>query len=300
MDYKCDLKAIDDATRGLKDGSVTLLAGQTAGFKTTVAINAALGFKNKGHDVMFLSLDADITSLQLRFISCVTNIEINDLCNNLDAKMLKTIGESRDKVMGRIAICSTGPNIIVDQIVNFLKIRATLRPFQVLIVDGLDLVYSEKSNVAGAIVKKLRILGHDLGFATLGTVSLTREGSMNTAKPELYDIQGWSTWSFEADNILSMYREKKVVDRSHYLRVVAIKSRYASVDLKGRILEVYPQTYSVADGELPEPVAKPKPTPAPEKRFSIYKNWTGHLPSSKMRTFTVDELQRLRKEERMP
>lgn len=66
MGYYCGIKAIDVATKGFRNGQLTVFVGAHGGYKTTTMLNVAYGLWERGYDVLFVSLEMEGNIVQLK------------------------------------------------------------------------------------------------------------------------------------------------------------------------------------------------------------------------------------------
>lgn len=248
----CGIKAIDNQTTGLKKGNVTAIAGVSGGFKTTMLMNMAIGYKDAGFQIFFLSLESDAMTVQSRIISQISGVPYRKFTNgDMTHADLMQITDNKDKVLGNIGVCGCNYRTTLKHLVNHLKVRASLRKFDILFVDGLDLlekgVEDKTPNVYEDAVCKLRILGNDFGFATVVSTQIRSEAFLKarTGSP----VVGQDALALppnvasSLDDIFLLYPQNNEID------VYAAKLRYAETGNEPRFLQVNPDTGVIKDLE---------------------------------------------------
>lgn len=243
----------------MKDGDVTIIGGVSGGHKTNMLLNMAYGFQTKGINVLFLTLEMDSQSMQTRCICRAMGINYEDLTErDITPEIKKKVRDYNTMAGSRIAIGSSSYRSSFTKLKNFIAMRALIRPFNILIIDQIDMIESGSEdgdpNSPNHIVRNLRILGAEYGFATVSSFSLSRKANdrfraMNMKPPAIpgdaavspADIIGCSIMVAEADNIFILRPTSE--DK---LEVLPVKLRYAS-GIMPSTMKVIPQQFKVMD-----------------------------------------------------
>lgn len=259
MNIFCGLKAFDEGSKGMKEGDVTLVAGVPGGNKTNMLLNMAYGFQSKGISVMFLTLESDSQSIQLRCMCRAMGINYDDItAKELTPEIKRKIREYSANSASRIAIGSASYRSSLTKFMNFVSMRAIIRPFNVLMVDPINLLESGHEDAGKdsmfSTIRQLRILGAEHGFATIATTSLSHKAASRfraqagkaAAIPDSgigdpSDFVGTPIALGAADNI---YALRPMEDNK--IEVSAVKLRY-SAGFDPVTMKVIPQQFKVVD-----------------------------------------------------
>lgn len=77
----CGINAIDTKTLGFRSGQLTVFVGYHGGFKTTTMMNVAYGLYERGHDVLYGSLEMEAQIVQAKLLSRATRLSYSRLYN---------------------------------------------------------------------------------------------------------------------------------------------------------------------------------------------------------------------------
>lgn len=212
MNYNCGIKAVDVLTKGLKDGDVTVIAAKPGGGKTNMLLNMAHGFEASGANVLFVSLESDSLSIQMRLMARTLGIPFTDLvAKDISPATIKKIKDYSAHSGSRIGICSASYRTPLQTITNSISARHAARSFKVLVLDTLDLIEggleSKSQIVYAAAMRRLRVLGAECGFATVVSANVSRTGSRDDWRPSVFcpmDLNGGNELYSMADNIFML------------------------------------------------------------------------------------------------
>jgi replicative DNA helicase len=220
---------IDDLTKGLVDGELTVIAGKTSYGKTTVAINIANEVALQGKPVLFVTLEMTKAEITSRFM------QING--GNTD---------DYQKVSGHIAFQKTNE-------LNWKSIDPLVQKFTeqfehgLIIIDHLHYFTRELENVAedlGRITKELK-KNADNHKVPIILISHVRKTHGNSAAG-IDDLRGTSYIAQDADIVLMVGRRE---ESQTEMRIKIEKNRNRGYDFNNNAAEMHLDKIKLYDYE---------------------------------------------------
>lgn len=217
------LKDLDDATGGWHRGQFAILAGRPGMGKSSVALSSMLRTAEKGHGVLFFSLEMTRDQLVARALTdyAYTNptIAYSDLKpGRVSGAHVRRLYEAAERFKNMPIIIDTRNGLTVGDITA--RARKAVEEFKeqgrelaLVVVDHL-LKVRPSSRYAGQPVKELDeisegmcVLAKLLNVAALGLHQLNRQvESRDNQRPMLSDLRGSGTLEQDADLVLFAYR----------------------------------------------------------------------------------------------
>lgn len=237
--------AIDSQTQGLPPGSVTIFAGGAGGFKSTMMIDLCRRIADHGNKVLFISYEMDIQTIQMKLISRALNVDYSSLTNEpLQPALLNAIKSYSNQKTVSLSTASYRDNAI--KLFNYLRIRHAANPFNCLLIDSFDMIQAgiepDEQHHREDMVKRFRMMGHELGFATILTVGVKREvyerARKQNPKFTAGDLKGPATLAWDVDNVFIIWRgesDNHAIDKLP-LFMHSVKLRYSEPNKVRRLL----------------------------------------------------------------
>jgi len=222
-------KRLDELTKGLVGGELTVIAGKTSYGKTTLAINIANRVAKTGTPVLFVTLEMTKVEIASRFMSinggntpnyeAVSNLTAVQVSNELDWKSID--------------------GLVQNFISQFDK--------GLIIIDHLHYFTRELANVAedlGRVTKELKKNAemHDVPIILISHVRKTAKGE----SAGIDDLRGSSYIAQDADIVLLVGRDPE--DQTK-LFVQIEKNRNRGYDYKNNLAEMHMEGITIYDSE---------------------------------------------------
>ena len=184
--------------------------------------------------------------------------------NNTDLDRINDFYEKFKNNENRFRIINIGQSekIKLSQIENWLENNKKDFTPDVVVVDYLDLVASETPNPnrrdleLGDICKYMRSMGRKRGFSVITAAQFSRKAIERIRKHGLEtperaqvgtdDIGGSSQIGADADTVFMLFRMGDSGDGGNRVKVFTPKARHSCVDEEGAILQVDPDTCTIA------------------------------------------------------
>ena len=234
---------------GVSRGNLVIIAGETGGYKTTLAYNIAYNNALEGSPVMIVSYEMSKDVIMGKLISMISHINHNVLRTGMmhdengnlirfteNHEVLSKIDEAR-------AILKSLPiYIISDKLyLNEIKLHALKLKPKILIIDYIGLmpeVGTDESKMIPYITRMLKIYSSEelLNCAIFGLLQFKKEGGDSTER-ELVSIKYNS--GHDADVVL--FTDKKEVvspvtgRKEFFIKVAIKKNRLGSADINFEI-----------------------------------------------------------------
>jgi len=223
IDYINDLKEhgaglstgfedIDKLLNGLRNGTLTVIAGRPSMGKSTLAMNFANNI-SKRKSVVFFSLEMTQVQLMMKIVSSETNIplwkvERNQLTEDENDRWYKALAEAGNKNM---TIIDKGGISAKDIVVKSRQLHGE-KELGVIIVDYLQIMSYDKSKEVselGNITRELKYLAKELDIPVILLSQLSRGVEYRGNKrPLMSDLRSSGEIEQDADVIIMCYRDE--------------------------------------------------------------------------------------------
>ena len=229
MGLMTDYKGLDIPLQGLKKGEFIVLAGRPSMGKTAFALNIVANVCEKGHSVLFYSLEMKPQQLYQRLIfwAAQTSQQAISRQKKEDARNASLYGPTKEskafwqRVHKSLDAVQNWPlKIIKANTSNFNDMRLRVKAYaqrnnvDLLVIDYLQLLSAEgfKTNRNGEIsyiTRELKNLAEQLDIPILVLSQLSRAvESRNDKRPIMADLRDSGSIEQDADVILAMYRDR--------------------------------------------------------------------------------------------
>jgi replicative DNA helicase len=205
-------KDIDKLLNGLRNGTLTVIAGRPSMGKSTLAMNFANNI-SKNKSVLFYSLEMTQVQLMMKIVSSETDIplwkvERNQLTEDENDRWYKALAEAGDKNM---TIIDKGGISAEDIVVKSRQLHGE-KGLGVIIVDYLQIMSYDKSKEVselGNITRALKYLSKELDIPVILLSQLSRGVEYRGNKrPLMSDLRSSGEIEQDADVIIMCYRDE--------------------------------------------------------------------------------------------
>ena len=205
-------KDIDKLLNGLRNGTLTVIAGRPSMGKSTLAMNFANNI-SKNKSVLFYSLEMTQVQLMMKIVSSETDIplwkvERNQLTEDENDRWYKALAEAGDKNM---TIIDKGGVSAEDIVVKARQLHGE-KSLGVIIVDYLQIMSYDKSKEVselGNITRELKYLSKELDIPVILLSQLSRGVEYRGNKrPLMSDLRSSGEIEQDADVIIMCYRDE--------------------------------------------------------------------------------------------
>ena len=204
--------SIDKLLNGLRNGTLTVIAGRPSMGKSTLAMNFANNI-SKHKSVLFYSLEMTQVQLMMKIVSSETDIplwkvERNQLTENENERWYKALAKAGDKNM---TIIDKGGVSAEDIVVKARQLHGE-KELGVIIVDYLQIMKYDKSKEVselGNITRELKYLSKELDIPVILLSQLSRGVEYRGNKrPLMSDLRSSGEIEQDADVIIMCYRDE--------------------------------------------------------------------------------------------
>jgi len=205
-------ESIDKLLNGLRNGTLTVIAGRPSMGKSTLAMNFANNI-SKNKSVLFYSLEMTQVQLMMKIVSSETDIplwkvERNQLTEDENDRWYKALAEAGDKNM---TIIDKGGISAKDIVVKSRQLHGE-KNLGVIIVDYLQIMSYDKSKEVselGNITRELKYLSKELDIPVILLSQLSRGVEYRGNKrPLMSDLRSSGEIEQDADVIIMCYRDE--------------------------------------------------------------------------------------------
>lgn len=260
----CGIKEIDDCmTVGFRPGTLTLTVADVGGGKSTMMLNIAYNLWKKNCNVLFLPLEMPWEEIFKKFLSRETLIEFEkfarpELMTEKDWEILRKRSDDLASMKQKLVWADVKSRPTVQEIRRAIESKMHYFKPDVVVIDYIANIKPDGKVdnwlAIGDILKELRALGKQHGFAILSAAQMTRDGIKKlksdkdqSKSPGSEDLRGSHEYSADADNIFAQSPSPDEPNRKMLLW--CIKARYGKKTFDGKnyaILDFYPE-YSKID-----------------------------------------------------
>ena len=205
-------ESIDKLLNGLRNGTLTVIAGRPSMGKSTLAMNFANNI-SKHKSVLFYSLEMTQVQLMMKIVSSETDIplwkvERNQLTESENDRWYKALAKAGDKNM---TIIDKGGVSAEDIVVKARQLHGE-KELGVIIVDYLQIMKYDKSKEVselGNITRELKYLSKELDIPVILLSQLSRGVEYRGNKrPLMSDLRSSGEIEQDADVIIMCYRDE--------------------------------------------------------------------------------------------
>ena len=205
-------ESIDKLLNGLRNGTLTVIAGRPSMGKSTLAMNFANNI-SKHKSVLFYSLEMTQVQLMMKIVSSETDIplwkvERNQLTEDENDRWYKALAKAGDKNM---TIIDKGGISAEDIVVKARQLHGE-KELGVIIVDYLQIMKYDKSKEVselGNITRELKYLSKELDIPVILLSQLSRGVEYRGNKrPLMSDLRSSGEIEQDADVIIMCYRDE--------------------------------------------------------------------------------------------
>jgi len=203
---------IDKLLNGLRNGTLTVIAGRPSMGKSTLVMNFANNI-SKNKSVVFFSLEMTQVQLMMKLVSSETDIplwkvERNQLTEDENNRWYTALAKAGDKNM---TIIDKGGLSAKDIVVKSRQLHGE-KELGVIIVDYLQIMSYDKSKEVselGNITRELKYLAKELDIPVILLSQLSRGVEYRGDKrPLMSDLRSSGEIEQDADVIIMCYRDE--------------------------------------------------------------------------------------------
>ena len=245
-------------TVGFRPGTLTLTVADVGGGKSTMMLNIAYNLWKKNANVLFIPLEMPWEEIFKKFLSRETLIEFEkfarpELMTEKDWDILKRRSEELASMKQRLVWADVKNRPTVQEIRRAIESKFHYFKPDVVVIDYIANIKPDGKVdnwlAIGDILKELRAMGKQYGFAILSAAQMTRDGIKKlksdkdmSKSPGSEDLRGSHEYSADADNIFAQAPSPEEPNRKMLLW--CIKARYGKKTFDGKtyaILDFYPE-----------------------------------------------------------
>lgn len=256
---KCGIKEVDECmVVGFRPGTLTLTVADVGGAKTTMMLNIAFNLFKRGHNVLFVPLEMPFEEIFKKYMSRETLIPFEKFASpsemsSEDWARLDSKTKELQSTKSRLVWADVKSRPTVHEIKTAIESKMSFFKPSVVVIDYIANIRpdGDKDNwlAIGDILKDLRAMGKQHGFAILSAAQMTRDGIKKlkgdkdqTKSPGSEDLRGSHEYSADADNIFAQAPWPDEPNRK--LMLFCIKARYGKKTFDGKnyaLLDFYPE-----------------------------------------------------------
>ena len=205
-------ESIDKLLNGLRNGTLTIIAGRPSMGKSTLAMNFANNI-SKNKSVLFYSLEMTQVQLMMKLVSSETDIplwkvERNQLTEDENERWYKALAQAGNKNM---TIIDKGGISAEDIVVKARQLHGQ-HELGLIVVDYLQIMKYDKSKEVselGNITRELKYLSKELDIPIILLSQLSRGVEYRGNKrPLMSDLRSSGEIEQDADVIMMCYRDE--------------------------------------------------------------------------------------------
>jgi replicative DNA helicase len=231
--YSTGIHKLDEATGGLRNGAVMVLAGRVGMGKSSLAQNIS-EHVSKNYNVFYLSLEMDARLLALRMMSAMTRIPALDIeYGRLDQEQLEKV-RSTEEIIRKWKFKIGDDSVSRKHLYGIVEAVHAVEPIDLLTVDQISIIHdnegeSQTVKVAN-VVKEITKITRDMRMATIEVAQLNRNVEHREDNlPTLSDLKDTGRIEEDAHVVIFVYRPQ------YYLALKG-QASYGRTDL-GDIVE---------------------------------------------------------------
>lgn len=249
---------------GLEKGTLTLFCADVGSYKSAMMLNIGLNVWSQNHDVLFVPLEMHRDQMWRRAMAREARIDSKFLTQNIKENLtdenlekIRKINKEWDSIESKFFVMQEPGNTTVNTIQRLIERNIDLIKPKLVVIDYVANLEAHKNRYGrndleiGDMLKTMRQMGKDLGFAVISGAQLGREAlkrirkagaNKDKATINSEDIRGSHEYSADADNIYAQL--KSTSQPNQLLDLFCVKSRNGPTvfedDNIRAVLEVYP------------------------------------------------------------
>lgn len=226
---------LDQMLSGFWPGQLILLAARPANGKSTLALNIAENFADRGDTALFSSLEMSAYELRLRSIARAAKVDSRVLgTGQMNSDQAKKLGDALPVIRSRTALL-----IQDDGAASIQSIRAEARrlkrqeDLKLIVVDYLQLMQGgteeKRNDQISTISRGLKLLARELEIPVLALSQMNREVENRADhRPKLSDLRDSGSLEQDADVVLFIHSDSQydpAVEPDGTVEVIIAKQR---------------------------------------------------------------------------
>lgn len=236
----CGLADLNQRLKGLRAKCLYTIGAGTGIGKTHLTLHVAQAAAERGHTVLFVSLEMDRDALLERMVTRqVGNFDLSTRVTG-DVKNRVTTGVS--KIAGLPFFICDNREVGVQHVQSLARVLDAQWGIDLVVVDYLTMLDDppgrmEKRHAVAHNVKKLRSLAGEINAPVVMVSQVNRNlADRKNKRPEISDLYESAVIEQHSDGILLLHREDKYTDHSAYhyemvkgvMEIHVAKLRYAA------------------------------------------------------------------------
>ncbi len=239
------IKEIDyTMVTGFERGTLTIFTADVGGFKSTMMLNIALNVWHNGHDVLLVPLEMHRNQMWRKACARESKVLTERLTRGVkdltqeEWSRIEKMQEEWENNPAKFFIMQEPGNTTVSKIQRQIERNIELIKPKLVVIDYVANLEAQKQRYnrndleIGDMLKAMRQMGKDLGFAVISAAQLGRDAlkrlrkaGANKDKPSINseDIRGSHEYSADADNIYAQL--KSVAQPNELLDLYVVKAR---------------------------------------------------------------------------
>lgn len=222
------LPSLDDATCGLCEGDMTVLAGQTSAGKTALMAQIALvcaetGITTNGA-VVVESIEMSRKQVQCRIASHLSGVELFKVRKGLLFNQeIDQVKEAMRRTISWPLYVDEAPTVTVRELRAKCRRLAGMRRIRLVVVDYLQLLTSDsdrsgrsgdnnRATEVGNMARGLKLLAGELQCHVIALAQLNRDPQKKMRRPELSDLRESGAIEQHADSVWMLYKDESKAD----------------------------------------------------------------------------------------
>ncbi len=231
---------LDDATLGLQDGALIILAARPAVGKSAFAINIAYNIAEKAKNVAIFSLEMSAEQIVTRLLSSVSGINsLKIQSGNINSKEWLQIETAATMLAEKNIYFDDQSGTSISEVYAKCRQLAQEDKLDFVVIDYLQLLSGSgnyggnRVSEVGEISRKLKNLARDLKVPVLALSQLSRGvENRQDKRPNMADLRESGSIEQDADIVMFMYRDdyynKEESDKPGVVEVSLAKNRSGS------------------------------------------------------------------------
>lgn len=215
------LPSLDRMGAGFRPGEMTILAGRPSSGKSALALQCAKAVADAGHRVWFASLEMSASSLSMRWLSNVSQVDFGHLRqNDLDQTEYSRLADGVTKLTSLPIYIDDRAGLSLGDLRRAMSGQTGL-----LVVDYLQLLkppafaqaYRSRTAEVGALSRGLKAIAHNCNVSVLALCQLNRAVEARGGLPHLSDLRDSGEIEQDADLVWMVARDisdENVTDRT--------------------------------------------------------------------------------------
>lgn len=230
---------------GLEKGTLTLFCADVGGFKSAIMLNIAMNVADSGYRVLYVPLEMSHDQMWKRMLARDSRIDSRKFFKDKkdlrkeDKEKLQGVIKNWENRKGEMYIMERHGGTSVKDIEREIKRRINIFKPDVVVIDYIANLqahinrYGRNDLEIGDMLKKMRDMGKEMGFAVISAAQIGRDAlkrlrkdGANKDKPQVNseDIRGSHEYAADADNIYAMLKDNQQPGSRLYLFCVKARN----------------------------------------------------------------------------